>query len=280
MSNSTLNYRSFDQLLSDASVDLPTIHKEGFIKTAQLIKVATRVNYDLGLKINQQKDAILEVDRRKAKLPDDFYLFNYGLICLKYFVEQPVITGTQTEEVLLQPNPINADPCNCNPKPCLSRCGDHVYLKQTFKNETRVYEQYAQFRIKPGKEVASGCPNLSFHSGLEAYIKNGCLQTNFENGTLYINYLGNMEDEGGNLLVPDHPLLNEYYEYAIKQRILENMFLEGEPTSDKLQLIEQRIRTARNNALSIVNTPDFKDFKETWEMNRKAMLRRYYEIFI
>jgi hypothetical protein len=96
---------------------------------------------------------------------------------------------------------------------------------------------------------------------------------------VYINYLGNLEDDNGNLLVLDHPMCNEYYEYALKQRILENLYMNGEDVAQKMQLIEQRLRAARNNALSIVNTPNFKEMYELWKNNRRAMYARYYDMF-
>ena len=74
-------------------------------------------------------------------------------------------------------------------------------------------------------------------------------------------------------------MINEYYEYAIKQRLLENLYLNGEDVTQKMQLIEQRLRGARNNALSIVNTPDFAEMKTLWETNRKAMYSKYYDMF-
>ena len=43
-------FRTFDQLLEDVSVDFSTYALEGMIEPQQLIKVATRVNYDLGLR--------------------------------------------------------------------------------------------------------------------------------------------------------------------------------------------------------------------------------------
>jgi hypothetical protein len=88
-----------------------------------------------------------------------------------------------------------------------------------------------------------------------------------------------MEDDDGNLLVMDHPLANEYYEYAMKQRIYEDLFFAGEQVTNFLQLVEQRLRAARNNALSFVNTPDFKTMERNWEMNRKAMYHKYYNMF-
>jgi hypothetical protein len=88
-----------------------------------------------------------------------------------------------------------------------------------------------------------------------------------------------MEDEQGNLLVPDHDLLNEYYEYALKQRILENLFLNGEDVSQRMQLIEAKLKAARNAALSLVNTPNFKEMEKLWWTNRRAQYFKYYDMF-
>ena len=48
-------YRTFNQLLDDVKIDFSTQDHEGMIEPQQLIKVATRVNYDLGLKIHRTK---------------------------------------------------------------------------------------------------------------------------------------------------------------------------------------------------------------------------------
>ena len=88
-----------------------------------------------------------------------------------------------------------------------------------------------------------------------------------------------MEDEDGNLLVLDHPMINEYYEYAIKQRVLENLYMNGEDVAQRMQLIEQRLRAARNYALTIVNTPDYAEMKNLWETNRRAQYAKYYDMF-
>ena len=48
-------YRTFNQLYEDVSVDFANYALENMIDPAQLIKVATRVNYDLGLRIHRTK---------------------------------------------------------------------------------------------------------------------------------------------------------------------------------------------------------------------------------
>jgi hypothetical protein len=88
-----------------------------------------------------------------------------------------------------------------------------------------------------------------------------------------------MEDDNGNLLVPDHDLINEYYEYAFKSRILENLLMNGEDVSQRMQLIEGRLKAARNQALSLVNTPNFSELEEIWWTNRRAMHSKYYDMF-
>ena len=58
------------------------------------------------------------------------------------------------------------------------------------------------------------------------------------------------------------------------------MFLSGESAvQNKLQFISQKLRMARNNAFSYVNTPDFNELKRVWEMNRKAQYHNYYNMF-
>lgn len=59
-------YRTFDQLLNDVSIDFSSQALEGMIEPQQLIKVATRVNYDLGLRINRTKDAVVDISHKKV----------------------------------------------------------------------------------------------------------------------------------------------------------------------------------------------------------------------
>ena len=92
-----------------------------------------------------------------------------------------------------------------------------------------------------------------------AEIRDNYLITNFKTGNVYISYQGAMEDDEGNLLVLDHPYCNEYYEYALKERILENMIFAGENVSQQLSYIQGKLRAARNNALGFVNTSDFEE---------------------
>ena len=113
-----------------------------------------------------------------------------------------------------------------------------------------------------------------------AQIEDGFLITTFRTGKVYLSYQGAMEAPNGDLLVLDQPYCNEYYEYALKQRILENMIWQGESVSQQLGLVETRLRAARNNALSFVNTPNFQEMQKVWTMNRRAQYHNYYNMFL
>jgi hypothetical protein len=328
--NYTLRYRTFDQLLSEVTMDFQNLDLENFIEPHQLIKVAKRVNYDLGLRIMMTKEALLDVEKGRVKLPDDFFVLNYGMICDERTVSTVFPQGTHIEERKIIPSyketPAYISPCTdgtvncqvcqqctCEAAPCgcgtpvvpaacsagpynpLIPFGDSCIKPRVFMNckgdsyelvqivnstQTNHYRTLLPLRILENpQDVDCGCPSLYVNTSNQAWIQNGFLFTSFKTGKVYISYQGMMEDDEGNLLVPDHDLLNEYYEYAMKQRILENLIMNDESVDKKLQIVEARLRMARNNALSMVNTPNFAEMKRVWQANRKAQYARYYDMF-
>jgi hypothetical protein len=318
--NYTLKYKTFDKLLAEVRSDFPNYKLENFIEPQTLIKIAKKCNYDLGLRINRTAEAILEVEKGRVKLPDNFYTWNYGAICDSVTVVQTMPQGTNIQEVPYKETSNYIDPCTesvpncqkCTPAPCSCNCpvdycseteynplvpyGDSCVKPRVFvncKNEcyelvqvinpfvTNVYSVFLPLKLLPNAEnIDCDCPNLYMHSNNVAWIEDGFLKTNFTSGKVYINYQSNMEDEDGNLLVVDHDMINEYYEYALKKRFLENLIMNDEVVNQaKIQLIQAGYREARNYALSIVNTPNFAELKRVWEANRRAMYGKYYNMF-
>jgi hypothetical protein len=325
--NYTLKYRTFDQLLEDVTIDLNTFALENMIEPQQLIKVARKVNYDLGLRINQQKEVVLEICHGKVKLPDDFYTFNYAFICADR-VESVgyggMVGGTNIQEVPYKEVPSTVNQCapptvncrTCNSNPCnkTAACdlnhpivdpipteydpnnpyGDTCVAPRVFMNckgekwelvqvvrsgAHRTYRTLIPLRMRASQNIDCECPNLYYNTPNEGWIKGGYLFTTFETGHVYLNYQGELVDDDGNLMVPDHELLNDYYEYALKKRIIENLALNGEDVAQRLQLIIPEYRAARNNALSLVNTPNFKEMEQLWWTNRRAQYGKYYDMF-
>lgn len=281
--NTELKYKTFDELLGEVAIDFTIYNNEGLIEPAQLIKVAQKVNYDLGLRIHGTKEKLLDIEHKKVKLPDDFYVLNYAYLCGKYRVVEPHMMGRHTEDIIL--NPLNCTMCGSPDLTCTCektysiecKTGEQIHVQVVEKrvNDVRLYDQFEKIAIANSTGRADALDN----SGANGYIKNGYIYTNLEEAKLFISYQGALENEQGELLVLDHPMINEYYEYAIKARLLENLYMNGEDVAQKLQLVEGRLKVARNAALSIVNTPNFSEMKELWEMNRRAQYAKYYDMF-
>lgn len=306
-----LRYRTFDELLTESFADMEKYFLSGMIQPHQLIKVAKRVNYELGLRIYQTHEGVLEVEKGRVRLPNNFYTLNYAFMCGQWEEKIPISQGTHVEERRVdiptyqwQPDKVDkcctevvpstcpscqtTTPCGCEtscpapqPKVCLNCKGEAWELIQVVKFQTRSYKTFFPLKVlTSSQDVSCECPNLQMDSVNTAWIKDGWLYTNFDCGTVYINYQGLMEDDDGNILVPDHELLNEFYEYAMKKRIIENLIMNDEPVAaGKIQLIEANFRTARIAALSLVRMPDFAELKKVYDSNRKAQRSRYYDMF-
>ena len=283
-------YRTFTQLMEDVSIDFSTYALEGMIEPQQLIKVATRVNYDLGLRIHRTKEVVIDIEHGRAQLPMDFAFLNYAFRCGSYTINNTMPSGTHVEtfnDVPYVPAPGEMSPCSkddtCKDVCVIKTCdgnNSHQLIQRVGPNQYRQFSSWTQLRIQNVNDPVCFCPSLGAQALDIAQIQDGFLITTFRTGKVYLSYQGAMEDATGDLLVLDQPYCNEYYEYALKQRILENMVWQGENVSQQLGLIETRLRAARNNALSFVNTPDFAEMQKVWTMNRRAQYHNYYNMFL
>lgn len=281
MSKYNIKYRTLDSLMEDVADDFYKYDENSLIDRSSLIKVVQRINSDLGIKINQEKEDIVSVVRGKGELPSDFYILNYALLCTKYKVKRDVTLGRHTENVEI-------DLCQFQPNPCLpytcsnlKHCNPYE-IKEKRSIETVEFTEVDVLCLKNSrKQCEDGCPNLSSKSINEAMIKDGYIVTNFDEGKIYINYTGLMEDGEGNLVVLDHPLINEYYEYALKERILENIYINGDDTVvQKLGLIQQKLREAKTIAFNIVKMPEYSELRDIWVANRLRYKRKYEDIIL
>ena len=283
-------YKTFNQLLEDVTIDFSSHALEGMVEPQQLIKVAIRVNYDLGLRIHRTKQSVLDIEHGKAQLPMDFAYINYAFRCGSFTINSTLPSGTHVEtfnDVPYVPAPGAANPCEektlCKDVCVIKTCNDtnsYQLIQRVGPEQYRHFSEWTQLQIKDVNNATCFCPELGAQALDIAEIKDGFLLTTFKTGKVYISYQGAMEDAFGDLLVLDHPYCNEYYEYALKQRILENMIFQGENVSQQLGLIETRLRASRNNALTFVNTPNFKEMQKIWTVNRRAQYHNYYNMFL
>lgn len=286
--NKEIEYRIFDELLSAVLTDLKRFDQEGLINPQDLIKEAQAVNRELGVRIQPNKETIVSVQKGRVKLPNNYYLINFALACGEYEVVTPIIQGIQTEDIMLnaQQAPQHLPDLICTSRDCnnpcavrLTECGDKFEVIQTFKTEVRKYKYLIPLHLE-ADSISPECAH--FFGGThhrKAQIKQKWLYTPFDCGDVYINYVGNMEDDDNNLLVIDDPIINEYYEYRLKVRVLEILLTEGEQVADLYKLFDAKRRNARLEAHAIVFGAGYEEIRNIWLANRRAMYAKYYKMF-
>lgn len=308
MANISLNFRTFDELLNEVLIDFRVLEEEGLIEPAQLIKVAQRVNYDLGLRIHQTKEIILDVEHHVARLPNDFYVLNFATLTGHHKVLDSFDWGGRVTE---QSNvscsgetccllPLTYDSHHLNPqanynntctpeadpwfqRKCFSMCGSDNCVKviEHKKHEIREYSWFEPLKIVGQTYKDPGTMNVNKVARHTAEIKNGFIYVHTsECCKVYLSYQGSLEDSEGNLLVLDHPEINFYYENSLKEHIFRSLWYNvGEEVKGKYDAIKLETREARARALSIVNTPNFSEMKAVFENNREAQYAKYYRTF-
>lgn len=268
-----IKYMTFDQLLDEVQDELELYDKNSLIEPSTLIPVITKINKELGLKVTEPRQEIIHFENYVAKLPNNLGKVNY-IVCLddrqavdkflpqgihKDYKEIDLLTETDlSKEVYVTPD---------------------GFVYQSLNTYNR--PSYYMYRVMQRLRIVKTQSKTSFNSPDECVIKGDYLKLNLEEGHILVDYQATMEDEDGNLLVVDHPLIQDYYKYALKRRIFENMYFNGEEAAlQKLQFIETRYIKAKQEANGVVDMPEFSELKQTLDINKTAMFMRYHSKFI
>lgn len=180
-----------------------------------------------------------------------------------------------------QPN-CNAEP---NPDPWMQNrvraiCNGTVGIKieQACGTQVRCYEHTEPLFIQPcRRSSAFSCTDAFKVHGNIAFLRDNYLEIGRDCGKIYMNYQGLMEDKDGNLLVLDHPKINLYYEAALKTRIIENLYINGEGDMERrLQYMKGELKVAKHEAMNVAYMPDFQVILETFREERKNENEKHF----
>lgn len=275
-----LKYITLSQLMASVESDFSTYADNALIDRGKLIKIVRRVNEDIGLKINKEKEEVIEICNYKGNLPEDFKALQLALICSTEptnFKSVGSVVGTHTEEVSV---PVQV---NKSMGACINECDGCYWVVQKFKEKTIKYDRLVPIRVtnKSLNFCTDNCANKSWNKATyELDLDNEEVVTNFREGKLYINYIADMVSKDGELLIIDHPMLLPYYEYAIKKHLLENWMVNK--TADVAQLVpyyKEELRQARISALNFINTIEYSQIMEVYKANRTRFYNKYHKIF-
>jgi hypothetical protein len=287
MAQYNLKYITFDQLMNSVEQDLELYSNENMIDRQRLIKIVREVNADLGIKINKDQEAILEVKNKKAELPLDFAYLQALFLCEALETKRkPAIMGDHMVQVPVDSQQYNeAGVIKICPTGSFNNEGGGCFFVGKRMDTQEETEYKVTSPIKLTQRALSTCEgrNCFGHNDYYSYevdINEGLILTNFEKGKLYISYLADMVDENNNILVLDHPLIRPYYEYAVKKRLLENWFLTNDAdVGERLKYTVQMLQQARLEAHNYVNGIGYKEIIDHFNLRRKNFLLKYVQAF-
>lgn len=279
-----LKFITLDQMMASVEADLSTYADEGMIDRGKVIKVVRKINEDLGLKIYREGSTILDIQNYKADLPLDFRFLQLAVACSvqEFGLAGSTVMGTHTVEH--QACELPTETYN-NLNACINEQGGCYWVTQQFRDKTVKYHNLVPLRITSGSTrfCDNKCINGRWsNSGYEIDIDGECGQavTNFKEGKVYISYTADLVDENNNILVLDHPLTTEYYEYAIKKALLEMWFINKQvDIAQALQYIKGELRESRIRALNFVNTVEYTEIQDLFRANRDRFYNRYNRMF-
>ena len=264
-----IKYMTFDQLLDEVQDELELYDKNSLIEPSTLIPVITKINKELGLRVTEPRQEIIHFENYVAKLPNNLGKVNYMvLISDRKAIDKYLPQGIHKDYVEID----LLTETDLNKKVYVTPDG-FVYQTIYTHNQPSYYSYKVQHQLQIVKH--------SKDNPWECVIKGDYLKLNVQEGCVLIDYQATVEDEDGNLLVVDHPLIQDYYKYALKRRIFENMYFNGEEAAlQKLQFIETRYIKAKQEANGVVDMPEFSELKQTLDINKTAMFMRYHSKFI
>lgn len=279
-------YEKFDSLMAKVKDDLRYYNESNLIQNERYYNIIEKCNATLGEKIHQSRICKIKVQNYKAPIPKDLYKienmfatcnsisssqFTSGFIG-RYFVHSNIEDNLipQGEEKIMYLGRRQEEDCN--------EVDVSVVTFDTFKDILPI-NQFFPLELSPfiDRFCTPYSPCKSWKGKYSVDLNDEEFTFGFESGEVILQYLGDLIDEEGNLLYPFHPKLNDYYEYSVKERILEDIFLNSEAdVSQKYQLIRELKSEARSVAWAYIQSAK----ANQWSMMRKRREQQFYKEWV
>ena len=278
INNRTFEHRPIEELLAIVRQDFRKFDDEGLIDEGNLIKTVMYCNDRLGIGIREIKQACLNVEDYRVKLPLDFEKL--------YFTCALKATSTS---ITLGMNPFN----NNFDRDIIYEAdiarddfGGTDFYGVTIKREEKVTihttGEWIGIDVLPDSHsfCHPSCPNTRKKGKHSIYIKDGYIVTPFRCGELYMMYLGTMCDEEGNLLFPFHPMITPYYEWSIKEKVIMDAIFNSDVTDASLLQLAQREKVkAWLDAYDFATSKGFGEYVKIQRNKEMSWYNKYFRFF-
>ncbi len=270
-----MKYTTAQKIFDSVANDYSAYDNEGMIDYFSLIKIIKWCNSELSLAINPEAEDVVTITNHKGKLPDNYEALNFALLCTRERREVTPVKGFQIE---YKTTHTKKNPCSV----CLEECDNEFKVIQRCDKEWVEFDQFDVVRLITNsvRGCTDNCMNLRSRSRNEIKIQGDYIHTNFSDGTVYINYITNMVDADGTLLVLDHPQVRFFYELACKLHILKNLYANNDDdVRQRIADVSRDLYIEQGKAIGFVCTPEFTEIAAMFRHNRANFNRKYVRPF-
>lgn len=284
--NTPWKYIKLTQLLASVKSDLNLYDDAGMIDEDRVIKVIAECNEKLGQRIYKSRECKIIVKDYKADIPTDLYKIQniFATKTMAKYNTNAFFGARQVEFTETKPED-ETKIITYGKMGCVDSCNNCYWVADRREKTTSseiIYETV--FPLSISNSVQNKClpysPCTKWKGEYQVDIDEQNFNFSFKEGEIYISYLGNLEDEDGEIQIPFHPKLNSYYEYAVKEKILEDLFLNSEAdVVEKIKYINEKKREAYAIAWNFVQTRQVNEWTKVQENIQRDYYSKWYKIF-
>lgn len=223
---------TFHEFLAEIKTQLSQYFESGLIDDASVLKWVKQGLKKFGATIMVDQETIIEIEKSKGQVPDNFYSLVHAVKLNKDFIEcRPGTEDTLVKSLFWTDVQLKKKQWDIKTGECIDESIEETtYREKTYINKTAFIKHYnnpEELRLSKAfkKSIcASSCLNkYRSNSPFEINISGTTLRTNFPSGDVYIRYKGLELDEDGIVIIPDTPKgeLETYLTYFVKRNILE-----------------------------------------------------------
>lgn len=272
-------YITFKELMASIKQDLKLFDNASLIDEDNLIKTVRYCNERLGDRTRKTEYKIIDIKNFKGELPKDFYkvveCFLLRSASCSTYPQMPILHTTKVH--------IDTEPPACTQPTAgkmfvsISDCCNYVYATESHvpSEDCNKETYHICSRMKLGFKFDNTCISGYEHyekDGFEIDLVNKELETGIRDGKILFIYLADLDGE--DVLIPQHPLLSPYYEYTLKEKILEDLVMNSEAdVTNKLQYISSKKPVAWEQANNYLNSSEVDQFYRI----RKSLQQKYYD---
>lgn len=274
----TFELRPISELMAIVRRDFRQLDDEGMIDEGRMIKVIMACNDRLGIPIRDIKQVCLSVLDFKAKLPLNFEkLFCvYAISATNTMIHNMVnpFNNNFDRDVIYQADLDRGSLGNVD--------SYSVTIKRTQHTTVHNINTLVGLDVNPqsASRCHASCPNLRRKGQYTVTVEDDHINTPFRAGELYIMYLGTMDDELGNLLFPFHPLITPYYEWSIKEKVLQDAIFNSDGNyGDKYKLAQQERVKAWLDAYNITTEKGYGEYVDLQRKKELSWYNQYFKFF-